>query len=248
MAGPPKFQFLFAAIPVEALADENLTPADLKTLAIIAFHDGLGRNKRGCYASYDVMAEEIKLTRETVTGSIGRLGEGGYISVQPNQQNRRLRILSVNYRTPICNGALTDQMKQSVSQNGRSVSASRSICEVEKDQSFETKTQFDPNRPEQTVKNREEDNKPSSIDVRKALEQTMVYQGGSLKRATRSGLDTSDPVVRKQVWENKVCLKLFEVSPDHADDIINAYQHGEEWAVTQFNAVSDQYGLKRQQR
>jgi len=229
-----------AKVPAEAMNDDRLTIADFRVLCCIALHDG----KRGCFASHGTIAEETGLQRPTVTASVSKLGGLGFVTSTTNPQNASLRVLRVNYRRKACQQPLTGVAANLSAPEANLSALTGQPVSGESNHAIEDQKQFSDNRPEQTIKNRGEENRPSNIDVRKALEQTMVYQGGSLKRATRSGPDTSDPAVRKQMWESKCAAKLTE-TVDNADDIIDAYYRGEPWAITQFNAVSEQHGLKR---
>jgi DNA-binding MarR family transcriptional regulator len=230
----------FAKVPIEARSDDRLSAADLRVLICIAEHDG----KRGCFASHGTIAEETRLLRQTVVESISKLGDLAYITSTVDPRDGRRRILRVNYQSKsvaVCRQNTDADLSSKTADLSpvEAISVGSQTSHVD-----ENKAQSTPNRPEQTIKNRGEENRPSNNDVRKVLEQTIVHHGGSLKRATRIGPDTSDPAVRKQIWESKCAAKLTE-TVDNADDIIDAYQRGEQWAVKQFNDVSELHGLRR---
>lgn len=87
----------FCAIPIRAIGDSRLSAADFRVLGAIAWHDRMGRNGSGCYASHRTLAAEAKIEYTALSRQIDRLAGYGYISETRNPMNRRLRIYRVIY-------------------------------------------------------------------------------------------------------------------------------------------------------
>lgn len=87
----------FAALPPRAISDTRLTLLDLRTLMVIAYHDRFNVNKMGCYIGHDKMAKIIKAHEKSVTRSIGRLRDMGYLKHEIHEKNKRVRVYFVIY-------------------------------------------------------------------------------------------------------------------------------------------------------
>lgn len=87
----------FAPIPARAIADPDLSGLDLRTLALIARHDGFNRNGRGCFASHRTMAARLGANEKSVARSIARLVDAGYLRAENQGRDGRLRVYFVHY-------------------------------------------------------------------------------------------------------------------------------------------------------
>ena len=87
----------FAPCPTRAIRDASLTPTDFRVLLAIAAHDQFGRNGVGCYASHNRLAEIIGIHKTTLSNSISRLIERGYIESRKRSNDRRFRVYRVIY-------------------------------------------------------------------------------------------------------------------------------------------------------
>jgi hypothetical protein len=88
---------LFAPVPVRAMGDERLSAGHHRLLQAIAAHDRLGKNKRGCYASHDTLADETNLHFDNVSKYAGDLRRWGYIRVEKQEKDGRRRTYFVIY-------------------------------------------------------------------------------------------------------------------------------------------------------
>lgn len=91
----PKEQY--CAVPVSAMSDARLSATDWRVLAVIAWHDRFGRNGIGCYARHEILSAETGVEYSSLSRSIARLVECGYISKTRHQLNKRLRVYRVMY-------------------------------------------------------------------------------------------------------------------------------------------------------
>ena len=87
----------YAALPLRALGDDQLSRADLVTLGAVAAHDRFSRNRTGCFASYGRLAEMSGQCERALKRSIVRLQALGYLRVEASPMDRRRRVLFVEY-------------------------------------------------------------------------------------------------------------------------------------------------------
>lgn len=87
----------FGGVPLRAVKDDRLTPLDFRVLCVIARHDGFDRNRRGCFASHKRIASIVDGHYKSVTRSIARLVEAGYLSAEGQPGDGRMRIYRVQY-------------------------------------------------------------------------------------------------------------------------------------------------------
>lgn len=88
---------IYAPIPLRALGDQALSGADLRTLGAIAAHDRFTKNGTGCFASHVRLGVMTGLHPKAVARSIGRLRDGGYVTVERNPMNARLAVYRIIY-------------------------------------------------------------------------------------------------------------------------------------------------------
>lgn len=88
---------VYGPVPTRAIADRELTATDWRVLTCIASHDRLGGNKRGCDVGRERMAYLVDADQKTVTASVKRLDERGYISAHRHSKDGRRRTYRVIY-------------------------------------------------------------------------------------------------------------------------------------------------------
>jgi len=89
---------LFSPIPIDAMGDHRLTSEDLRLLIAIGWHDRFGANGRGCYCKHEVLAEETNMDLTSVSRSVHRLVEFGYITSERFSLDRRRRVYRLIYK------------------------------------------------------------------------------------------------------------------------------------------------------
>jgi DNA-binding MarR family transcriptional regulator len=87
----------FAPIPMRALSDERLSTIHYRALGAIAYRDGLGRNKQGCWASPQDLAELCRVNDKNMITAISDLVTWGYASREPRPDDKRKRVYRVLY-------------------------------------------------------------------------------------------------------------------------------------------------------
>ena len=87
----------YGAVPLAAIVDQRLAPADKDLLCVIAWH---GRGGNGCYAGHKTLAAEVELSIGTVANSISRLIECGHLESVVDPDDARLRRYFVIYGPP----------------------------------------------------------------------------------------------------------------------------------------------------
>jgi len=87
----------FTPVPLEALSDRELKLTDLRVLGRIAYHDRFGRNGMGCTASYTSIGKALGIERASVSRSVRKLCDAGYILADVDPEDRRRVQLWVNY-------------------------------------------------------------------------------------------------------------------------------------------------------
>ncbi|RVC80212.1 helix-turn-helix domain-containing protein [Mesorhizobium sp. M4A.F.Ca.ET.022.05.2.1] len=88
---------IYSPVPARVMGAENLTSLDLRVLMAIGYHDRLGANGTGCFASPKRLAQLVGAHTNSVSRSITTLNGFGYISVKPNPMDGRQRIYKVIY-------------------------------------------------------------------------------------------------------------------------------------------------------
>jgi hypothetical protein len=72
----------FSTVPIRAIWDDSLSGLDLRVLICISLHDGMSLRKgsgAGCYATNDTLQKEIRCSYTSLSKSITRLVEKGYL-------------------------------------------------------------------------------------------------------------------------------------------------------------------------
>ncbi|MDE4620643.1 helix-turn-helix domain-containing protein [Sinorhizobium meliloti] len=88
----------FIPMPVRALQDDKLSAVDLRVLGAVAYHDRLGKNGRGCFASQATLAAMARCDIRSVKRSLQNLGKpGGYIVIEKSKQDARQRVYRIVY-------------------------------------------------------------------------------------------------------------------------------------------------------
>ncbi len=89
---------LFAALPLQAIGHRGLSASHFHVLAAIAWHDQLGANGIGCYASLKTLARETGLAQTTISECTGELEGFGLLKKSRHPRNRRTRVYSLIYK------------------------------------------------------------------------------------------------------------------------------------------------------
>lgn len=87
----------FGALPVRAFGDRRLTASHFRLLGVIAYHDRFSANGIGCYVRHSKLAAEAVVDYTNVTKLAADLAGWGYIKVERNSLNRRLRVYRLIY-------------------------------------------------------------------------------------------------------------------------------------------------------
>lgn len=88
---------VYAPLPARAMVDMRLSERHLRTLAVVAAHDRLGKNGIGCWASHQRLAEMVGCHYTRISHNLKELGELGYIERVEHPLNKRLRVYKVIY-------------------------------------------------------------------------------------------------------------------------------------------------------
>jgi DNA-binding MarR family transcriptional regulator len=81
------------------MVDRRLSERHLRTLAVVAAHDRLGKNGIGCWASHERLAEMVGCHYTRISHNLKELGAMGYIERVEHPLNKRLRVYKVIYTT-----------------------------------------------------------------------------------------------------------------------------------------------------
>ena len=81
------------------MADTKLSASHWRLLVAIAWHDRMGVNGAGCYASHKTLGREACVHFTNVSTLVGELAKRGYIDVRRSSKDRRLRVYSLIYRS-----------------------------------------------------------------------------------------------------------------------------------------------------
>jgi DNA-binding MarR family transcriptional regulator len=87
----------YAPLPARAMVDRRLAERHLRTLAVVAAHDRLGKNGVDCWASHKRLATMIGCEYSRLSANLRDLGEWGYIEQSAHPLNKRLRVYRVLY-------------------------------------------------------------------------------------------------------------------------------------------------------
>lgn len=81
----------FGAVPERAFSDTGLTALDLRILACVSMHDGrsLERGGDGCYVKNEKLAAEVSCIPQSLSRSITRLVNLGYLVRERQSRERR---------------------------------------------------------------------------------------------------------------------------------------------------------------
>ena len=98
---------LFAAIPLRAIGDRELTDGDLRVLASIAAFDRLSHSKgkgQGAWASHRLMSGWIDRNYSNFSATVNKLIKAGYLVREPRETDKRQHtyriVYTVNDRLP----------------------------------------------------------------------------------------------------------------------------------------------------
>jgi DNA-binding MarR family transcriptional regulator len=86
----------FAAVPIRAFSDDRLSGRHWRVLCVIAFHDRLGRNGQGCWASLKQLAQEANLSEPHFSDMASDLRRWGYVTADRNPARRNQIIRRVS--------------------------------------------------------------------------------------------------------------------------------------------------------
>lgn len=87
----------YSAMPFRCFGDLRLTRADLAVLGVIAAHDRFQANGRGCDVKRDRLAYLADIDLATMSRSVRKLTEHGYIVGTPHHKDGRRNIYCVLY-------------------------------------------------------------------------------------------------------------------------------------------------------
>jgi Helix-turn-helix domain len=88
---------VYAQVPLDALSDRLILPIDKVILGLLVSHDN------GSYCAWPTnaaLAQEAGCTTRTVTRSLKRLTQLGWVSVVPSKNTDRGQIIKLNWRRP----------------------------------------------------------------------------------------------------------------------------------------------------
>ena len=88
---------LFAPIPIRAFGDDRLSGRHWRVLAVIAFHDRLGKNGQGCWAGRRGLAQEAAISETHFSDAVSDLRRWGYVASEQNTTKRNQQIHRVIY-------------------------------------------------------------------------------------------------------------------------------------------------------
>lgn len=88
---------VFGALPLRMARDATLSSLDCRVATAIAAHDRFGANGRGCVAGRDRLAKMVGCDPTSMSKSITKLVERGYISEEQNPDDLRKKVLRMVY-------------------------------------------------------------------------------------------------------------------------------------------------------
>lgn len=87
----------YSPVPARAMGADRLTSLDCRALMAIAFHDRLGANGTGCFASPARLAQLTGSHTKSLLRSVGVLKAAGLIDIIPNPMDRRRHVYKIVY-------------------------------------------------------------------------------------------------------------------------------------------------------
>ncbi len=87
----------YAPLPARAMADDELTALDFRVLMAVASHDRFNKNGRGCCPRHSELARKAKCEPKSLSRSLRKITERGYIQGLPSPVNKRRRAYRVIY-------------------------------------------------------------------------------------------------------------------------------------------------------
>lgn len=87
----------YAALPARAMGDKRLAAEDYRVLMAIAAHDRLGANGVGCYAGHPRLASLAGCHEKSLSRTLAKLKECGYLEIRQHPMNGRLRVYRILY-------------------------------------------------------------------------------------------------------------------------------------------------------
>jgi DNA-binding transcriptional ArsR family regulator len=87
----------FAPLPLQVIGDTRLSRTDIDVVAVIAWHDRLGKNGRGCYAGNATLAVEVGIQEPHLSRSLTKLEQLGILEKRRDSEDRRKRIYHLKY-------------------------------------------------------------------------------------------------------------------------------------------------------
>src|SRR5262249_37568716 len=87
----------FAALPLRALSDADLSGSHFRLLATIAYHDRFGKNGQGCYATQATLSRISGIHVTNIPKLAANLVRWGYLDMSRNEMDRRLVTYRVRY-------------------------------------------------------------------------------------------------------------------------------------------------------
>ena len=93
----------FTTAPVSVLDDTRLSALDIRSLMVIALHDGMSLKKgsgAGCYATYRTLSAKVGTDITNFSKAVSRLCKLGYVLKERQQNDARRFTLRVVYGAP----------------------------------------------------------------------------------------------------------------------------------------------------
>lgn len=90
-----ELKYDFSGIPARAIGDDRLSATHWRALTAVSYYDRFYRNRLGCLVSQTKLADQTRMTRETLNRRLQDLMEWGYIEIVRGGQGRaaELRVL-----------------------------------------------------------------------------------------------------------------------------------------------------------
>ncbi|WP_163265615.1 helix-turn-helix domain-containing protein [Chelativorans alearense] len=88
---------IYAPLPARAMGDKRLSGEDFRVLMAVSAHDRLGANGIGCFASHTRLAALVGCHEKSLSRSLARLVECGYVEAGRHPINRRTRTYRIKY-------------------------------------------------------------------------------------------------------------------------------------------------------
>lgn len=94
---------LFSTVPARAIADDRLSGLDWRVLAGVSIRDGMSLVKgkgAGCYASNVTLAADVGCEYSSLSKSLARLLEYGYLKMERQADDKRMTTYRVHFEAP----------------------------------------------------------------------------------------------------------------------------------------------------